>query len=291
MSNRLTISFGSNEELLDDVEDLLDDVNESGKSASARAVFKAAIEAAEDTDKNPCEAIVEGTSGEDLSYDYTDRRGSKLSADEVLEIVTTEDNPVINPVHIPTDIESEVTSTRRKVDICTAVLRYMTLNAVYPDLERQNHPKFEERYADRTRASLAVEETLGTGRDDYYLDPNKANIPGRVIDRLVKMPTLQYDDVDRSLSRSGRCAVDLPSEWHSAIVSVENINVDELRDEKIKKLLVDCKKLREMADEVALITTGDGFVESRLDDLELVRSQAVVEFNERDIDTGEDYWD
>jgi len=221
-----------------------------------RALIDAAYEAYEQSGaSDPMEAVRTGGSASEsaeIDYEPDERRREPLDAAEIRAIVRGEREPVINPLHVPGDAAEELSTLKEREKLCMAVARH------------------EHDYLSRDEAEEIVEDVIGRGSNDYYVDPDRADVPGKMIDACYEepnIPSIDQDDLGRFVSAEAYI-----STWVGLVnTAIDEVEASGLSDGQLGRTLERGEALLDHGDELLLALDDEGrmdMVEELLDRLQ-----------------------
>jgi len=222
--------------------------DETANTDFGRELLRAAHEAWKNAETDdPMEAVREvggAPRAEKIDYDPDERRREQLTPEQVQQIVRAENEPVINPFHVPDDAGGELKTLNDRVALCMAVARH------------------EGDTLTRDRAEEIVEETIGRGSNDYFVDVDRADVPGKMIDACFHEPSVPGESQDRARYTSSGAYV---GKWAWLAQVVVERNPDELSDHRLPEVANAGSRLAEQGDEL-LLELDD---ESKMDTVEM----------------------
>jgi hypothetical protein len=231
-----------------------------------RELIDATYEAYQDSDvDDPMEAITSGSSaGSAVGYDPDERRDDRLTAGEVKEIVTELEEPEIRPVHLPSDAGDALANQKQRVELCLAVARYR-----HETLSRED-------------ALETVEIVLGRGSNDYYVDVDKADIPGQMLDACYREPSNPLKTREKRRYTSSDAYV---STWVGHVETLRDTDMDEISSKgRVKKCAYACKDLNDQGERLLIALEDENrvdMVDELLDILDDVGAEYAAEVEAR----------
>ncbi|WP_276270895.1 hypothetical protein [Haloarcula litorea] len=194
------------------LEELLAASSTSTNTDFGRHLIDAAHEIWEQSDADdPIEALrdadVNGDGG--IDYDPDERRSEKLDVETIRRILDERTEPAINPLHIPDGAVNELYNLDERIDLCMAAAR----------------AKYET--FGRASAETIVVRVLGRGSNDYYIDPDRADVPGEMVNRGFSEPRLPTVEQDKATYTSSSAYL---RTWVSLVNQVLELDLGDLSD-------------------------------------------------------------
>lgn len=253
----------NDDDLAEKADELKQNSDYSANSKFGRELLRAAHEAYETADTDdPFKAVREGGSDSEtveIDYDSDERRREQLTPEEVQALVRTVNEPTINPLHVPGDAGGELKTLNDRVELCLGVARYQgdTLT--------------------REQAEEIVEDVIGRGSNDYFVDPDRADVPGQMRKACYHEPRLPGVSQDRARYTSSDVYV---AKWAGLAQAAVERDPADLSDNRLKTTMNAASRLAEQGDELLLALDDDGemdTVELFLDRLETVGEEMTAE--------------